>query len=94
MVGGSGLLVVVAEVHLHRDLPTAEVLGELSIDFVPIDLPVEIGTVGDVEFVCIAAPIALHRLAVARRGSPRRAPRASGHLQDHSGWPRLGRSLS
>ena len=33
----------------------------------------------------IAASIALHRLAVAGRGSPRRAPRAFGHLQDNSG---------
>ncbi len=44
MVGGSGLLVVVAEAHPHRDLPTAEVLGELATDFVPIDLAVEVGT--------------------------------------------------
>ena len=67
VVGGSGLLVVVAEVHLHRDLPTAEVLGELAIDFVPIDLPVEVGAVGDVEFDCepefhLGAQVGLLRL--------------------------------
>ena len=33
----------------------------------------------------IAASIALHRLAVAGRGSPRRTPRAFGHVQDNSG---------
>ena len=38
------MLVVVAEAHPHRDLPTAEVLGELATDFVPIDLAVEVGT--------------------------------------------------
>ena len=52
MVGGARLVVVVAEVHVHRDLPAAEVLGELATDIVPIDLPVEVGTVGYVEFGC------------------------------------------
>ena len=43
--------VILAAVHLHRDLPAAEVLGELAVDLVPLDAPVQYGTVVEVELL-------------------------------------------